>query len=169
MTWGGQSCLRAGVQAGLSLLETFSNLISLLISRLAGKYCPPHARVYTPHPLESNQHMAQTNNHSLTAMLVLGVFLAATLLADPTIADKVQKMKSGKRMELVLNSGDKLMGNRGAVFADHFVLEPDSHKQSSRPLNYSEIRTVKTKWTRATKWIIGVGIWGVVTLLGSRV
>jgi hypothetical protein len=100
---------------------------------------------------------------------LFATMLAASLHADPSIADQVQKMKSGQRMQVELNGGEKLIGNRGAVSADHFTLDPDNHKQAARELNYTDVRTVKTKWTRTTKWLIALGIYGLVTLLGSQV
>jgi hypothetical protein len=102
-------------------------------------------------------------------MFITGALLAVSLQAEPNVADTVGKLKANRRIEVVLNTGEKLDGRRGAVFSDHFMLEPDHSGTAAREVNYAEVRTVKTKLSTGAKWAIWGGVvWVALIIIGSR-
>jgi hypothetical protein len=69
-------------------------------------------------------------------------------------------------MEVVLKNGDKMIGRLGQVTSDGFTLNPDN-KQAGTPryIQFAEVRSVKTKWTTAEKWLFGGVIYAGITAL----
>lgn len=84
------------------------------------------------------------------------MFLMA--MAVPSVAGNVPeslaKWSAGKRIQVTLNSGVKLVGHLGAVEPDRFVLAPDKLGGMQRVLRFDEVRSVKAKMTTTRKWAI---------------
>ena len=78
---------------------------------------------------------------------------------------QISKLRSGKRIEVVYNNGDKLVGRLGGVTSIGFTLNPDK-KGSGVPLEigFAEVRAIKPKWTKGEKWLLAGLIYGCVTV-----
>lgn len=85
---------------------------------------------------------------------------------------KVQKsvngLQTGRRIQVTLVGGRKMIGHLGNVEADRFVLEPDASWGTPRVLRYDEVRSVRTKMTRTRQWLLVGGIvWACLTAMGA--
>ena len=83
-----------------------------------------------------------------------------------SVRESLAKWSAGKRIEVILKGGDKLVGRLGAVEFDHFVLEPDRKAGTQRVLRFEEVRSVRTKMTTAQKWEIAGGVYAVLLVIG---
>lgn len=84
------------------------------------------------------------------------------------ISVALAKWHPGQRMEVTLNSGEKLVGRLGAVQSDQFVLQPDKRSRAQRTLRFDDVSKVSKKMTVATKWTIAGAIYGGLVLMGSQ-
>ena len=82
-------------------------------------------------------------------LLALGVSGAAA-----NVPESLAKWHPGKRIEVRLNSGAKLIGHLGTVESDRFVLAPDKLGGTQRVLRFDEVRSVRAKMTTTRKWVI---------------
>jgi hypothetical protein len=105
----------------------------------------------------------------LRPLVVIALLSVSLLKAAPDVAETVRSLKPGRRIELVLQNHDKVIGNIGAVHENDFVLEPDHAGQVSREVRYADIRSVRTKKTRTEKWLIAGGIYAALTIIGLLV
>lgn len=103
----------------------------------------------------------------LARTIVTGLLLTAgPIWAEGTVSELLNTLPPGKRIEVVMRNGEKVIGNRGALGPAGFVLEPDSKGAARRELTYAEVATVRPKMTRKGKIGIGVGIYLVLAVIG---
>ena len=86
--------------------------------------------------------------------------------ASGAVRESLAKWSAGKRIEVILNGGDKMVGRLGAVELDRFVLEPDRRAGTQRVLRFQEVRSVRAKMTTAQKWEIAGGVYAVLLVIG---
>jgi hypothetical protein len=86
--------------------------------------------------------------------------------ASGDVSESLAKWSPGKRIEVNLNKGDKLIGRLGTVESDRFVLEPDNRKGARHVLRFEEVRSVSAKMTTGRKWAIAGGVYAVLIALG---
>ena len=98
--------------------------------------------------------------------LVLFLLANGVSSAADNVAESLSKLSTGKRIEVILNNGDKLIGHLGTVESGTFVLEPDKRKGTPRVLQFKEVRSVRAKMTTARKWAIAGGIYAVLIVMG---
>ncbi|MDQ6758834.1 MAG: hypothetical protein M3Z32_03075 [Acidobacteriota bacterium] len=79
-----------------------------------------------------------------TVLLVVRLSHLHSKACDP-VQDCVTRWTSGRRIELVLTTNEKVTGRLGAVEPDHFVLQPDHRGGAQREFRFAEVRSVKTK------------------------
>ena len=99
------------------------------------------------------------------------VLLALVLLRMPSYAsdsaqDSISKLAPGRRIEVLLNTQEKVVGRLGVVQPDRFILKPEKRGGADRELRFDEDRSVKTKMTTARKWTIAGGVYGALVVLG---
>jgi hypothetical protein len=82
-------------------------------------------------------------------LLVIEVSSAAA-----NVPESLAKWSAGKRIEVKLNSGGKLVGHLGSVESDGFVLAPDKLGGPQRVLRFDEVRSIKAKMTVTRKCVI---------------
>jgi hypothetical protein len=70
------------------------------------------------------------------------------------VPKSLAKWSAGKRIQVTLNSGGKLVGHLGTVESDRFVLAPDKLGGTQRVLRFDEVRSVRGKMTTTRKWVI---------------
>ncbi len=99
---------------------------------------------------------------SIAILLVLCSILSA---AD-TVRESVAKWKQNRRIEVVLNTGDNLIGRLGPVQPDRFLLKLEKRGAGERELNFDEVRSAKTKMTTARKWAIAAEVYAVLLVVG---
>lgn len=80
---------------------------------------------------------------------------------------RISKLPPGKRIEIVCNNGDKIIGRLGPVTTDGLTLNRDKKGVGApRQIDLTEIRSIRTKWTKGEKWLFGSVIYaGVVALV----
>ena len=85
------------------------------------------------------------------------------------MAEQVARVKSGRKVDVKLSSGETLKGRMGLIAADRFTLEPsDSTKGSARVIRFSEAKTVKAAGlTNGRKWVIFGVAWVVVGVVAK--
>ena len=105
--------------------------------------------------------------HAYHLVALVGV-CALILSAAPTVPEQVQKWHQGRRITVMLNTGDEVVGGLGALQQGGFVLVSEKRDHSERSLRFDEVQSVKTKMTTATKWKIGAIIWAPF-LMGSLI
>lgn len=99
--------------------------------------------------------------------LVMFLFAHGVSLRADNLPEALSKLSPGRRIEVRLNSGDRLIGHLGAVDVDSLVLDPDKPGGSlPRVLPFKDVRSVKPKMTAARKWAIGAGVYGALVVLG---
>ncbi len=103
--------------------------------------------------------------HRLVLLSLLLSFLP--IHAATSIEESLRKWQPGRRIEVTMNDGQKLVGHLGEIQSDRFILEPDNKHGTSRELTFDGIRSVKIKMTKTTKWLIGLAIWAALTGLGA--
>lgn len=86
--------------------------------------------------------------------------------ARVSVQEAVTKWKPGQRMEVTLNSGERLIGKRGAIQLDGFVLKPDKAPQTIRELRFKDMKSVATKWTKGQKWGVALMVYGGLVVIG---
>ena len=99
-------------------------------------------------------------------LAVIALIFAEMLSAGPNVAGKLAPLKPGRRVDVVLDSGDHVVGKLGTVSADSFALEPDQRSGQRRDLRFSEVRSVSPKMTRGTKWAIAGGVYAGLVAIG---
>lgn len=82
------------------------------------------------------------------------------------VSKSLAKWSAGKRIEVSLTKGDKLIGRLGAVESDSFVLEPDNRKGTRQVIRFEEVRSVSSKMTTGRKWAIAGGVYAVLVAIG---
>lgn len=85
--------------------------------------------------------------------------------AADNVPQSLSKLPAGKRIEVILNNGDKLIGHLGTVESGTFVLEPDKRQGTQQVLQFTEVRFVRAKMTTARKWAIAGGIYAGLTVM----
>ncbi len=110
-----------------------------------------------------NAMFFRPNTLAVTLMLSIMVVPASARVG---VQEAVTKWKPGQRMEVTLNSGERLIGKRGAIQLDGFVLEPDKPPQTSRELRFKEVKSVATKWTKGEKWCVALVVYGGLLVIG---
>ena len=108
--------------------------------------------------------MGRTRSQIIASLLFLlahGVSSAAD-----TVPESLAKLSTGKRIAVILNNGDQLIGRLGTVESGTFVLEPDTRKGTPRVLQFKEVRSVRAKMTTARKWAIAGAIYAVLLVMG---
>ena len=103
--------------------------------------------------------------------IILGsILLAVTAsLAQNVSAGSLETLKPGRRITVTLRNGDKAVGKLGAVTPTGFTLEPERRNQLPHDFEYTEVRTVRKKMARSTKWFIAGGVYGVFMTIGMIV
>src|SRR5689334_381890 len=91
--------------------------------------------------------------------------VASLLLLAGAPAAQIAKWPEGRRMQVTFSGGEKSIGRLGPVGAEGFTLLPD-HKGSgtARQVRFTEVQSVKTKWTTGEKWVIGGAIYAGITI-----
>lgn len=109
--------------------------------------------------------MERTYSRTIALALVLLIHGASS--AAESVQESLSKLSTGKRIEVILNTGGKLIGHLGAVRSDSFVLEPDKRDGTlQRELQFKDIRSVKTKMTTGRKWAIAGGVYAGLLAMG---
>ncbi len=112
----------------------------------------------------------------MTAKTVLGVVAVLAVafswvVQAATVEETLRSWRSDRRIQVTLNSGEKLTGRLGAIEPGRFTLEPDNQRTTRREVQFDEVRSAKTKMTRTTKWIIGgaiyLGLVGLGTIINN--
>lgn len=98
----------------------------------------------------------------LLVLLVGGV----RLRASDEVRDAISRWGSGRRVEVVLKSGETITGRLGAVQQERFTLRVEGAGGSERELRFDEVRSVKLRMTRGRKWTIAGGVYAALVLLG---
>ena len=97
------------------------------------------------------------------------LLLSSAASAKPrSVSESLAQWSPGKRIVVVLNTGEKITGRLGAVESDRFTLEPDTPGGAQRTLRFADVQSVKTRMTTARKWAIAGGVYAAVTLLFAR-
>ncbi|MDQ6759148.1 MAG: hypothetical protein M3Z32_04680 [Acidobacteriota bacterium] len=107
-------------------------------------------------------------SHARRAGTVLLVVLLSHLhskACDP-VQDCVTRWTSGRRIELVLTTNEKVTGRLGAVQPNGFVLKSGHRGDGDRQFRFAEVGSVKTKMTVGQKWAIAGAVYGVLTVMG---
>jgi hypothetical protein len=86
--------------------------------------------------------------------------------AAGNVPESLAKWRTGKRIEVILNTGDKLIGRLGSIDSDRFTLAPDKRKGTARVLQFDEVRAVRSKLTTTQKWAIAGGVYAVFFVMG---
>jgi hypothetical protein len=109
----------------------------------------------------------QTRFSRLAAtLLVFGILHPLLASACDDVRACIEKWGPGRRVEVILITGDQLTGHIGPRAAEGFVLSPDKKGGDSHNLKYGELRDAKTKKTSLQKWLIAGGVYvGVTTIL----
>jgi hypothetical protein len=113
-------------------------------------------------------HMLRTTvTCLLIPMLVMGALPAVA--AEPTVSEQLAKLKVGRKIRIVLNSGETLKGLRGSIGADQFDLEPrGGAPQTARVVRFNEVRSVKTDGlTTGQKWATFAVAWVAVAIVAK--
>ena len=97
------------------------------------------------------------------------VVLSVSTLYAAVSAEELRSLRTGQRIEVTLNSGERLLGNLGSVNQDRFVLLPERKDGTVREMQYSQVERVRTKMTRTTKWTIAGLIYAGLLALGLAV
>lgn len=102
----------------------------------------------------------------ISRVIAAALFLLAEgVLSATTVEKSLSKWHTGQRIEVVSNSGEKLVGRLGVVEADQFVLNPDNNAGVRRVIKIADVRSVKTKLTLKEKWLIAALVYVGVTVL----
>jgi hypothetical protein len=104
--------------------------------------------------------------HRILALPFFLLFLSVQAAPAASVEESLRQWRPNRRIQVTLNTGEKLPGRLGAIQVDRFVLEPDNKHATSRELTFDSVRSVKTKMTRTSKWLIAGAIYMGVTLLG---
>ena len=105
---------------------------------------------------------------SYRAFALLLIF-TVTLSARPDVRQTIGKWKQGQRLEAVLITKERVMGKLGAVDGDGFVLVLEDERHTPRTLQFNEVKQVSSKFTNGDRMIVFGLVFGLLTLLGSRV
>lgn len=112
--------------------------------------------------------MRKLANH-ITVLVTLVLLCPGLLPGTPAVQRALAKWSQGRRIEVVLNNGQRSVGRLGTVETDSFVLNPDKKSGAARVLRVDEVRSISTKMTTAKKWGIAAAVYGVVCLIGAVV
>jgi hypothetical protein len=101
------------------------------------------------------------------AILLLAGFLSCNPLAA---CDQVQacigKWGTGRRIQAELIGGGTVIGRIGTINTDGFDLQPDKRGGATRAFKYAELRSVNTKLSVKSKWLIAGTVYGVLVVIG---
>lgn len=108
--------------------------------------------------------MSRQLARSLVAIACVFELLASNAFGR-TPSQEVSKWPVGKRIEVTFTSGEKVIGRLGPVTPESFTLNPDKKSAGgSREVRYSDVRSVKSKWTTGEKWLMGGLIYAGMTV-----
>lgn len=110
--------------------------------------------------------MVRPTPNNLTALLLVVLLLRLPLIASDTAQTSISKLTPGRRIEVVLNTDEKVVGRLGVVQPDRFVLKSEKRGGADREFRFDEARSVKTKMTTARKWTIAGAIYGALVVMG---
>ena len=100
------------------------------------------------------------------------MLLCATLCVAPELSlgrsvtqHTLSKLPEGKRIELMLNTGEHFIGNLRSVSSETFTVEPEGNRGTERVIAYDDVRSVRSKLTRTEEVAIGVLIWLALSVI----
>ena len=99
-------------------------------------------------------------------LLLIIVLVRLPSFASDSVQDSISKLTPGRRIEVLLNSQERVVGRLGVVQPDRFMLTSEKRGGSDREVRFDEVRSVKTKMTTARKWTIAGGVYGALVVLG---
>ncbi len=88
--------------------------------------------------------------------------------AESTVPERLEKLQQGRRMTVLLNTGDTLVGGLGPLQKEAFLLVSEQRGHADRLVRFDEIKSVKTKMATSTKWAVGIAVW-LPFLIGSLI
>jgi hypothetical protein len=103
--------------------------------------------------------------HPYRVVALLAVF-SLCLSAAPNVQEQVEKWSQGRRLAVVLRTGDKVVGRLGSVQKEGFGLVSEKRGHAERFFRFDEVQSVKTKMTTATKWGIAGAIYAPFMVMG---
>ncbi len=102
--------------------------------------------------------------HPYRVAALLAVF-SLCVSAAPTVPEQVQKWPLGRRLSIVLKTGDNIVGRLGPVQTEGFVLISENRAHSERFFRFDEVQSAKTKMTTAHKWGIATAIYAPLLIM----
>ena len=75
-----------------------------------------------------------------------------------TVPEQLEKWQRGRRVAVVLKTGDTIIGRLGPVQKEAFLLVSEERGHADRLIRLDEIQSVKTKMATSTKVAIGIAI-----------
>jgi Arc/MetJ-type ribon-helix-helix transcriptional regulator len=99
-------------------------------------------------------------------LFFIGLLLRVPSSASDAVRDSLSRWEPGRRLELVLNNGEKVNGRLAGLRPDTFILKSDKRGGPDRELRFDEIRSAKTKMTTGGKWAIAGAVYGVLLVMG---
>ncbi|BDC47704.1 hypothetical protein F183_A00200 [Bryobacterales bacterium F-183] len=94
----------------------------------------------------------------MTISAVAVFFFAASTVAksiEEDVAAKARAIKPGRKVEVTLVTGEKVIGKLGSVQGDQIVV-------GTRTFPASDLKKIKPKMTRGEKWAVGLAIYGAI-------
>ncbi len=103
---------------------------------------------------------------SLCALVAL--CLPASVQGQVDVAAQAHKIKTGRKVEVTLKSGEILKGRIGANSKEGFTLEPMKvGKGAPRAISYDQLTNIRaTDLSTRDKWIIFAVVWVVAGAIG---
>ena len=105
----------------------------------------------------------------ILAFAVTGTLLSGQSVATGKVAGSVGKWPQGKRIEVILNAGERLIGRLGPVHPDGFDLVSEKGARATRTLRLDEVRSVSTKMTIKRKLAIAGIVYASLVVIGAIV
>ena len=98
---------------------------------------------------------AMTLAYRVVALFALTSIGAA---AGLTVPEQLEKWHQGRRLAVVMKTGDTIIGRLGPVKKESFLLVSEERGHADRLVRIGEIQSVKTKMATSTKIAIGIVI-----------
>ena len=100
--------------------------------------------------------------HRVIAMFAFFLICAS---AAPTVPEQLEKWQQGRRIEVVLKTGDTIVGRLGPLQKEGFLLVSEKRGQAERLVRFDEIQSVTTKMATSTKVAIAIIIWAPLVIM----
>ncbi len=103
---------------------------------------------------------------TLCRVVALLAVFSLCVSAEPSVPEQVRNWRQGRRLTVVLKTGDQIVGRLGPLKTDGFIFVSEKRDYSERLFRFEEVQSVRTKMTTGKKWGLAAAIYAPLLIMG---